>query len=376
METSKIETAKSFIGDNIKYLDSTSPLIKIELIILYFNINIDYIKQIDHPFKNIILNNIITNKFTISDESLLVGEHFILDLKDLYNLVDLIEIKRLDNQVIPSNNMDLKVYRIKRKKNSNILKLESRVLQSLTIDEQREYFERSLSIDHTKSYRSQTEYNFSNDISTSIRALLNHKQPEINNRELIMSLISLYPLLYMKDQEDLPYSELPMPKYEICLRKSTYTDPKINSLEEYIQKYYNMAHNIIISSNNYGYDYEDGVEYLEYNPSGKEVTLDQIITQNRLNRLNMAMQKKSIELFHAKYEDSTYTENYLDNIIKCIRYNGVELIKNTTEPIVILYYIEDNEVKFYSKLHLKTLKKLIPNTTILGVLEEQLILKK
>ena len=237
--------------------------------------------------------------------------------------------------------------------------------------------ERSLNIsDMTSNYIARTTEVFNDTASTTIINLLTNQPTEELPRELIMSLVKLYPMLYIRGRIEVPYETIQMPKYAIALRTSTYDDAYITEAEANLQRSYELATSLIKSTNKYGYIYEDSEEILEYNPAKLPETPEEIIIHNRLRQISAEMHHQSSELFFYKLEDKVFSRNYLDNIIKCIQYNGVEITFIDGEPIVILFYLENGEVRFHSKLHLRTLKQLIPQETIDNILQEAQVLKK
>ena len=366
-----LNTAKKLVGDNIKFEEqpNLSSNIDIELIMLYFTINKDLLIKSKHPLSSIIVDKLLTHEFTIDDNHI-VGDNFIFTIDTFIGIINYLEEIRPSKQVPPVNGNEVKQYKIRHNK-------ETITINGLTINEQRTYLERTLNTSGiTKDYISATRDSFNNEASNTIIGLLSSNPTDENYKDLIMSLVNLYPLFYIKDKQHINYEDIKLPKYEIGLRKSTYNDDYINGLESNIKKCYYEASSLIKRTGNYGYSYEDGEEYLEFNPSGSPESFSEIIVHNRVKKLNAEMQHQSAELFFYKYRDDVYSQNYIDQLLKCIEYNGIEITYMGGEPIVTFFYLENNEVKFYSKLHLKTLQKLLPSTTILGIVEEQQLLKK
>ena len=360
-------TAKQLLQDNKKYEENSnlSTNIDIELIMLYFTINKELIAKSTHPLSSIILNKLLTHEYTIDDNHV-VGDDFIFSVDSLLTVIKYIEDIRTTKDIKPLPEEDIQVYKIRH----NDKDLHYR---GLSIKEQREYLERSLDTSQmTENYVNNTRLKFNNIASNTIVDLLSSNPNESKYKDLILSLVNIYPLLYLKE---LPYEQIPLPKYQICLRTSTYDDENIKGMESRIKHCYHLANSLIKRTNNYGYVYEDGVEYLEFNPSNSPESVSEIIVHNRVKALSAEMNHQAAELFFYKYEDGVYTKNYLEQIIKCIEYNGIEITYLGKEPIVILFYIENKEVKFFTKLYLKTLQKLLPDN-ILDILEKKQELKK
>ena len=371
MTTTYTQTARLLTKDNtqLQQEQQVSSNINIELIMLYFHINKDLLLKSTHPLASIIVNKLLTHEYVIEDDHI-VGTDFTLSIDTLLGVINYLEEIRPTKNAEPLNDCEIKPYTIQ-DRGATVH------LNGLTLKEQREMVERFLNAtDMTSNYITRTTEVFNDKASTTIVNLLSNQPTEELPRELIIALMNLYPMLYIKDRIEVPYDGIPMPKYAIALRTSTYDDEYVNAVEANIQRIYATAISLIKRTKKYGYVYEDGEEILEFNPAKLPLTPDEIIIQNRLKKLNAEIHHQSSELYFYKLEDRVFSKNYLDNIIKCIQYNGIELTYMDGEPIVILFYIENNKVKFHSKLLLRTLQKLVPLDTIANILQEAQVLKK
>ena len=81
-------------------------------------------------------------------------------------------------------------------------------------------------------------------------------------------------------------------------------------------------------------------------------------------------------MYVLKTSPELYNSNLLNYIVKSFETGYVEINRFFSNPIIKLFYIEDNETKFHSSMRLDTLSNIIDLDSILSIIEGKRLKKE
>lgn len=333
--------------------------IKIELIIYYLTLNQEYLSKISNPSKDLFLSLIENHNYVIETEYLLIEETTVT-LEDLINVVKEIERSKTEpsGKVIyfTNSNTNREPKIIRPQKNQIIQFSEAQKNMFYSTLERATIYERTTKIDQvTLPYISRTKHDYIalvNDIV--LRGIYDNLEGyNLKYLKVIASYLRLYPFtIYAKNKIDLPYQKLSLPQNEIGLRKATYNNPLTDEIEKKIALLVKRENRLI---------YER--EKFEHDLSIKTIVLTHI--EQELITINKEKNSLFFTLYILRNSPELYNETVLTFLTKAFTEGTVEINRFIANPIVKLFYIEDNQTKFHCSMRLNTLFNIFnPNELI------------
>lgn len=376
MSSNELNTLRNFINSNNSfcnalrneaplYLDST---IKIELIIYYLTLNKPYIKQSLGTEADIFTSLIESQDFILTGDTL-VFNGLTFNLEYLINIVHKIEeSKQLSYSkkiIYLKPNKEPKAP--KPLKKAQVIQIsEVRRGAFYTALEKGLVFERTLRVnDDTINYINSTREDFKELMNTIIVKSLSSNLDEYDRKYLkvLSSYLNLYPFTtYLRGKKTVPYSELSLKQNEIGLRKTTHNNSFISELERKIE--------LLIKREAF---LERQIENYEADIS----VSNRILTTTEQELLSIKKEKLAyfVELYNLQHTPEIYNENLLSYLASCYEAGYVEINRFFQNPIIKLFYVDNERVEFHCSLRLDTLINLFDSSHLLSILEDQKKLK-
>lgn len=379
MTQNELNTFKTFVNSNkyfsnalnngTIYIDSN---IKIELIIYYLTINEKYITESLTPYNKLLHNLITLQNYTINGENIII-EDTIISIPELIILINKIEqtkIKDSSKKIIylttPTLPKEPKIN--KSYKSGQILHFSEAARQNYYTNVERGIiFERTTKInDQTLPYISTTQSEFIALVNDIVLKVLNGRIEEYNPKYLkvIAAYLTLYPFItYLRNKQEIPFEELNINQHLIGTRKMQIKNKHLSDIEKRIILL-NKRENSLLNER----------DLLEKSPSLNPI----ILTRIEQERLDIEKERTGLmfTMYVLKTSPELYNSNLLNYIVKSFEKGYIEINRFFSNPIIKLFYIEDNETKFHSSMRLDTLSNIIDFESILSRVEGKRLKKE
>lgn len=377
MTKKELETAKKFITSNNSFysdlihgiVPKADSVIKYELILLYFQLNIKFLRELN-------LHHLI---------SLLEGQNFVLEneyilydsnpisLSSLIETIQKIEdykYKRNSHKVVslypqtPSqNDEEIKKYPDCKVISFNRVKRE--VFSNMT--ERSIVYERTIIVNpDTLPYIEDVNRNFLELLEDMIKKYLSGtiENYNLNYLKVLYSYLSLYPFTtYLQGKIPVPFANLSLPQNEIGLRKSTYQDEYIKELEKSVKQ---ISHHKMALRHR-----QSEISFESINGSREITKLEEGILRSDNQLFNYLF-----ELYMIKSSPEIYNENLLKYVVASFIQGNIEINQLFQNPVIRMFYIENNQTKFYCAMRLDTLMNLLSPDKALELIGDVKKLKK
>lgn len=379
MTQNELNTFRSFVQSNKSFSDALNKgtiymdsNIKIELIIYYLTINKKYITESLTPYNELLHNLITLQNYTINGENLII-EDTIIPLTELIKLINKIEqtkitdsskkIIYLTTPPLPKEPKISKSY-----KGGQILRFSDAARQNYYTNVERGVvFERTTKInEQTMPYISTTQSEFIALVNDIVLKVLNNEIEGYNPKYLkvIAAYLTLYPFItYLRNKQEIPFEKMHINQHTIGTRKMQISNKYLSDIEKQIILLNNRENSLLNER-----------DLLEVSP-----TLNPIIL-TRIEQEIMDIEKERTGLMFTMYVLKTspelYNSNLLNYIVKSFETGYVEINRFFSNPIIKLFYIEDNETKFHSSMRLDTLSNIIDLDSILSIVEGKRLKKE
>ena len=269
MTVKEFNTFKKFVVSNNSFynvinneeivLDST---IKIELIIYYFTLNKEYLKQLDSPCKELYFSIIEDHNYIIEDDYLLI-DGIPITLETLIDLVNKIEQNKQDpiGKVIYFTNSNInrepKIIRPQKGQIIHFREVQKNIFY--TTLERALIFERTINVNQdTLPYINRTKNDFIALMNDMILRALNSNLNGYNVKYLkvLAAYLNLFPfMVYAKNKKTLPFEELNLPQSDIGLRKTTINNPLIDEIEKKLKVLMKRENQLLLERDRFEKDY-------------------------------------------------------------------------------------------------------------------------
>lgn len=330
--------------NNEIYLDI---YIKTELIILYFKLNKEYltnIKEVDYYFICQLTkgNFIIVDNKIVIEEELFDVEYFI----NLINQTDKSKQQESSSKIVKLNIPPKKEHKVKQSKPQIIDLLEYQRALYFTMKEREFMFEENNEVTReTLPFILKTNSYFRDLLNYLITILLS-KNPSSCDKtyiELLFFYLALYPFVnYAKDKIYIPFEKANLPQNEIGLKKSTYNDDYLRSLELENKELEVKKASLQFQKTN--------IENYSSNYNAKIERIDAHIS---------AIEAKQMDNYYNHYAyrhtNEIYNNNLYTYLITSFEQGNVSINEMFQTPVIKFFSINDTKVEFYCAMHLHTL---------------------
>lgn len=330
--------------NNEIYLDI---YIKTELIILYFKLNKEYltnIKEVDYYFICQLMkgNFIIVDNKIVIEEELFDVEYFI----NLINQTDKSKQQESSSKIVKLNIPPKKEHKVKQSKPQIIDLLEYQRALYFTMKEREFMFEENNEVTReTLPFILKTNSYFRDLLNYLITILLS-KNPSSCDKtyiELLFFYLALYPFVnYAKDKIYIPFEKANLPQNEIGLKKSTYNDDYLRSLELENKELEVKKASLQFQKTN--------IENYSSNYNAKIERIDAHIS---------AIEAKQMDNYYNHYAyrhtNEIYNNNLYTYLITSFEQGNVSINEMFQTPVIKFFSINDTKVEFYCAMHLHTL---------------------
>lgn len=325
--------------------------IQVELIILYFNINRDYINNLELTDQDII-NSLLNNNYTIQNNRLIVSST-IIPLSKAISLVkkikDFKELQNNDKVIYLNFNPEKK--EVKTSKKVSIVIPISKYLHHFgsTLSEKAYLLEMTQHLDKdTLPFVNINKKNTKDAISKIIEKIIldNLNQCSLVESSLIYAYLNLYLTLdYAKEEYEPHLQDLNINQAHIGIAKTTYNDEEINQILKKLLTIKEEELNLIRRIN-----------LLKNNPYNNfKINLLKANLQEFLHK----QQQLLFDLYLKTHSKDIYNKNLLQYILKSIYQSNFYLNYNYDDPLIKFFTINKDKIEFYCALHLSTLVNLI-----------------
>ena len=365
MKEQRLNTLKAFINSNKSFfcaLENNEPpylddYLKVELLLIYFNNNLPYIKMHYPRMYDLISSMLSTSNYYIENGNICYEDH-IYSIVSLENLAMQIADYIKDNAVENCNNdfdittNDCKIYTIKQSRNHLDYDMSDRELM----------FQYTTTIDQdTLPYINKVKTDFNRFINFVCLHLLKHDFTPLDYRHLqvIYAYFNLYPsLLYGRDLIEVPFEVLNIPQNKIGLAKITHSHPAIVNLNKKLKeitiklKALYAQHKLLLD-NNLGTSYT---------------------VKKRINELEHQETSILNQIFINVHHKNIYNSSLLKYALKSFIQGFADINNLFHNPVIKLFYIADNDTEFFCAMHLDTLINLIDNDRLLNLIDDHPVL--
>lgn len=331
-------------NNNEIYLDI---YIKTELIILYFKLNREYltnIKEVDYYFICQLMkgNFIIVDNKIVIEEELFDVEYFI----NLINQTDKSKQQESSSKIVKLNIPPKKEHKVKQSKPQIIDLSEYQRALYFTMKEREFMFEENNEVTReTLPFILKTNSYFRDLLNYLITILLS-KNPSSCDKtyiELLFFYLALYPFVnYAKDKIYIPFEKANLPQNEIGLKKSTYNDDYLRSLELENKELEVKKASLQFQKTN--------IENYSSNYNAKIERIDAHIS---------AIEAKQMDNYYNHYAyrhtNEIYNNNLYTYLITSFEQGNVSINEMFQTPVIKFFSINDTKVEFYCAMHLHTL---------------------
>lgn len=377
MNEKEFNTLNNFVNSNNSFYAAlkneesitTDIYISFELLLLYFKINYEFLQNLNQNDYNMLSDIIKNNNFIIEHNNIFYNDHY-YSISYFINLLNTIEVsksKSEDNKIIKLS-FKPKETKEKKTKTPKIIDLSVHQRNVYFTMKEREYmFEKNIEVnDITLPFIENSNLYFKELLNYLIILILKKTQQIVNYQylELLYSYISLYPFVcYSNGKEEIPFSKLNIPQNEIGLKKSTYEqDEYLKCLEDEMQELTSKRERL-----------KNQKEVMKNYLSNCESKLSRI--DNHIYAIEAKQMDNYYSQYAYKHTNEVYNANLLEFIIKSFEQGNVYINESFEDPVIKLFYIENNEVLFYCAMHLKILAKLCDSNILLPESEKDKKLK-
>ncbi len=355
-----IESNNSFYNDLKKHKTYKDNYIKVQLIILYFKLNAKFLNNLSSEERKMINNLISYHNFTVSSNYIVYNDQF-LSIDYFISLITKIEmqkkygIPKKEKMIIQIPQTDKEDSETKTHENNIINFNINDKYPRYTMYERESLLENTLKVNkYTIPFINEKNHIFVEMINNFILNYLSNKEEKnLTILKIIYAYLSLYPYLeYATNKIEINVEDLDIPQSEIGILKSTYQ-------EEYIFILRNELETIRKELIKYNKKRKDLESYVDFSSEAIRKIKQKIILIERI------YQEKEAKYDRYIHHRSIYNQNLLSFIIKAFEQGNINITGEDSDPLLKIFYIEKDEVKFYCAIHLDTLILLI-NPAILN----------
>lgn len=352
-------TFQSFISSNKDFSDAiinNKPLVldiilKLELIIYYLTVNKKYLTKPIVGDKAPQLISLIENQNFVIENDCLICEGITYHLENLIKLVFHIEKEKEhtnpEKNIIYLNTSHREIKPSKPIGKCRVIEFSGAKRRMVyTMNERGTIFEHLLTVDdETLPYIEEINNNYIALVSDIVKHALKDDLSDYNHRylKLIIAYLNIYPFTtYLINKKRIPFESLRLPQNAIGIRKTTHNNDYINDLEQHLLEIADKEKRLLYERDRY-----------EKDTSYSANLLTRI--EQELKRLEKEKLNYSFGLYLIKNTPELYNENLLTYIAKSFESGYVEINRFFVNPIIKLFYIDNNKVEFHSSLKLDTI---------------------
>lgn len=372
MNQKELETINHLVSSNNSFCNALKEkktiridiYIQIELILLYFKINYQYISKLNNIEQEIIYDLISNNNFTIEENYLIYKEEK-YSLNFFKNLMNTIEKEK---QSISQNKVIQFIPPIKENISHPVKSKKSKIVDItflnhaifLDMKDRSHLLEEGLEITtETQPYIEENNANFRELLNTLILALLKPTPFEYSYGylEILSSYLCLYPIIsYAKNKFIIPLSDIRIPKEKIGLKKCEYQDKYLDELSSEISELNSKRMRLILSKN-----------ALSKSLQNYETKL------GRINSHIDAIEKKQIDCYYNQFAyrnlDEIYNPTFLKYLFNSYEQCNVSIDEIFENPVIRFFHLSNDEIDFYCAMRLDTLLEFRNYSSVIPKLE-------
>lgn len=321
--------------------------IKTELIILYFKLNKEYLVNINEIDYHLVCQ-LIKNNFIIENNKIVIEEE-LFDIEYFTNLIKQIDKSKkqeASSKIVKLNISSKKERKVKQSKPQIIDLSEYQRALYFTMKEREFMFEENNEVTReTLPFILKTNFYFKDLLNYLITIMLSQNPSSCDKTyiELLFFYLALYPFVnYAKDKIYIPFEKADLPQNEIGLKKSTYNDDYLSSLELENKELEAKKKSLQFQKSN--------LENYSSNYNAKIERIDAHIS---------AIEAKQIDNYYNHYAyrhtNEIYNYNLYTYLIASFEQGNVTINEIFQNPVIKFFSITDTKVEFYCAMHLHTL---------------------
>ncbi len=321
--------------------------IKTELIILYFKLNKEYLVNINEIDYHLVCQ-LIKNNFIIENNKIVIEEE-LFDIEYFTNLIKQIDKSKkqeASSKIVKLNISSKKERKVKQSKPQIIDLSEYQRALYFTMKEREFMFEENNEVTReTLPFILKTNSYFKDLLNYLITIMLSQNPSSCDKTyiELLFFYLALYPFVnYAKDKIYIPFEKADLPQNEIGLKKSTYNDDYLSSLELENKELEAKKKSLQFQKSN--------LENYSSNYNAKIERIDAHIS---------AIEAKQIDNYYNHYAyrhtNEIYNYNLYTYLIASFEQGNVTINEIFQNPVIKFFSITDTKVEFYCAMHLHTL---------------------
>ena len=319
-----------------------------ELIILYFQINKEYLYN---PSNMIIYDIIDSNDYTIEDEYLTYDKYKI----SFTEAINIIKLNEAEYDYYDNNISKIKVYNPSKIKELTPIE----VYYILKKEHQQHLIKDEIVLFSERLYLNRVKKKTKLLLGSLIHKLLIND--DLTNIELIdiqfLFCITNINIVfnYLKDKMDFPYEELKINTANTCINKMIYEDDTINEIDN---QYNSLTYYTEQLTSQLSF-------YQQYIREGEFI-------KNKLKaKLSIVSRQQfelGIELMELKNNPKVFNKYFFNYLLASINNGTFEYNITTNDPLISFYDLESSQLKCFFDIHLSTLIETVNN----GIIQEQL----
>lgn len=333
--------------------------VTIELILLYLRTRFAVLSELKLNNKEVLEDIIMNNNYQIIDNQLIYNGE-VIELKHLLDIVRLVKEQ-------PNTNL-AKVYYFKQPpkkeepEDSKLIHFPGRIIEFVpsktkSYDQKsREYNATYVVDEESKSYIRETKNNFKSLMDKIIEALLNDDLNSLNKTTLriISGLLDIYSLHYLSSHNQELIGRLNFPIKKIGIGEIKYDNQEIQDCERQIEKLKKKLTSLMQRR-----------KYLTY-AKKTNVRLYQKLEMEE-NSLSLEIMNLLVNLSELREQPSIYNINLINNIIRCIERNHVEVSTKPANPRITFFNVEKDMTNFHATMNLDTFTSILDKDDILSI---------
>ncbi len=193
-----------------------------------------------------------------------------------------------------------------------------------------------------------------------VEALLNNDLNSLDETTIkVMSgLLDIYSLNYYYKHDPLFLSILKFPSKKIGLGESNFNVEEIKRLEQKVERLKNELSQLMD---------KEGILSLS-----KRIDISKIqVLKLWEDNISLEIMNLLVEIEDLKEEPSAYNPHLIENLMRSIESNNVEVSTARTTPTMTFFNIDKDKTTFHATMSLETLNSIVDKDAILGI-EQQL----
>ena len=326
----------------------------LEFILLYLKTKLSIIEELDLNSKEMLLDILNNNNYTIEDNQL-IYKNFIIDLETLVKIANRVHDyePELPNNVIqfkPSN-----IVRINRPvKHGDVISFEDFRPKEKTYTERGTVYNITFNVDkETKPYIRETEKRFSSLMDHFYEYISTNRIGFLSQKDLsiLVGLLDVFSLDYALTHDPHFMDDIFLPSNSIGIGVATYDYPEVKALEKQIEK--KKAELIEI-------DHREQIIY--YYSHLSENSYQQF--ESKKDLLSNEIMILLANLYQTRTQPNIFNPTLIKSLMESIKENHVE-IQEKEKPRLKFFSIKDEETTFHCSIPLEVFQSLIPHEEII-----------